>query len=222
MNIRREWDRLKYKLGVIAHGIKDPWDKFTGILSYDEGLTLARLAKKIPFGGVIVEIGCYKGLSAAYLLEGARKRNGLLYSIDPFDTAIEEQRQDQTNFSLTDRKHSRERVRDDLNKFGGRNFELIQGFSYEVVKEWDRPIDLLWIDGNHEYRAVRHDYEQWEKFIRPGGHIVFHDSNKKDDTKVVAENGWDGPTRVVRELIRPPKWQKLGVVDSITYAVKKQ
>lgn len=38
-----------------------------------EGMRLAYLASKVPVGGVIVEIGSYKGQSAAYLCAGSRK-----------------------------------------------------------------------------------------------------------------------------------------------------
>lgn len=35
--------------------------------------------------------------------------------------------------------------------------------------------DFLFIDGNHSYNACKNDYLCYEKFVRPGGIIAFHD-----------------------------------------------
>lgn len=38
-----------------------------------------------------------------------------------------------------------------------------------------RPLDLLFIDGDHTYDGVRQDYEMYAPLTRPGGTIAFHD-----------------------------------------------
>lgn len=38
-----------------------------------------------------------------------------------------------------------------------------------------RPLDFLFIDGDHSYEGVRQDYEQFGPLVRPGGLIAFHD-----------------------------------------------
>src|SRR5256884_4232168 len=50
-------------------------------------------------------------------------------------------------------------------------------------------IDLLFIDGDHEYEAVRRDFEDWSPHLREGGIIIFHDTN----------GSWLGPTQLARE-----------------------
>ena len=47
--------------------------------------------------------------------------------------------------------------------------------SQEAVKQWDGPIRLLFIDGDHSYEGCRRDFELWSPFVVPGGIIAFHD-----------------------------------------------
>lgn len=44
------------------------------------------------------------------------------------------------------------------------------------VRRLDIEIDLLFIDGDHSYRGVKNDFNNHLEFVKPGGHIVFHDT----------------------------------------------
>ena len=37
-------------------------------------------------------------------------------------------------------------------------------------------VSVLLIDGDHTYKGVKKDYENWFPVVREGGHILFHDS----------------------------------------------
>lgn len=59
---------------------------------------------------------------------------------------------------------------------------LIQGDSHsrETIETFlkysrGRPIDVLFIDGDHTYDGVKADFENYGIYIRPGGIIAFHD-----------------------------------------------
>ena len=39
----------------------------------------------------------------------------------------------------------------------------------------NRPVDFLFIDGDHSYEGVKRDYELWSPLVRSGGLIAFHD-----------------------------------------------
>ncbi|MBN1527380.1 MAG: glycosyltransferase [Candidatus Omnitrophica bacterium] len=39
----------------------------------------------------------------------------------------------------------------------------------------DKPVDLLFIDGDHTYEGVRKDFEMYSPLVRKGGIIAFHD-----------------------------------------------
>ena len=53
--------------------------------------------------------------------------------------------------------------------------ELHEAFSQEVGKTWDRPIRLLWIDGDHTYSGARADLETFLPFLADGAVVAFHD-----------------------------------------------
>jgi cephalosporin hydroxylase len=38
-----------------------------------------------------------------------------------------------------------------------------------------RPVDFLFIDGDHSYDGVKRDFELWSPLVRSGGLIAFHD-----------------------------------------------
>lgn len=38
-----------------------------------------------------------------------------------------------------------------------------------------RPVDFLFIDGDHSYAGVKEDYETYSPLVAPGGVIAFHD-----------------------------------------------
>jgi len=62
-------------------------------------------------------------------------------------------------------------------QLGLRNVNFIQGYFDEVARTWTRRIDILHIDGNHAYEAVKNDYLIWKKFVNPTGVILFHDTS---------------------------------------------
>ncbi|HYE20340.1 MAG TPA: class I SAM-dependent methyltransferase [Tepidisphaeraceae bacterium] len=64
----------------------------------------------------------------------------------------------------------------------GQRIELVRGNShapesFEAVKRLlgGERLDLLFIDGDHEYAGAKHDFEQYRTLVRPGGMIAFHD-----------------------------------------------
>ncbi len=49
----------------------------------------------------------------------------------------------------------------------------IVGASVDVAKSWNKPIGVLFIDGNHT--EAKADFLAWEKYVVKGGYILFHD-----------------------------------------------
>ena len=62
------------------------------------------------------------------------------------------------------------------------NIRLVRGDSSDintkdqlVEKLYGSKIDLLFIDGDHSYQAVKKDFELYSPLVRKGGIVVFHD-----------------------------------------------
>jgi predicted O-methyltransferase YrrM len=151
----------------------------------------------------IVEIGVAEGASACALRE-AMPEDGVLTLIDPYHLS-----RFRSLNALQRAAHSAVR------KFGSSRTVWIQKFSHQAAREWNSPIDLLFIDGDHDLSAVHQDWNEWSRFVVPGGLAIFHDAR-------VFENGWPtpdyGPVRAVNELFRNGKsigWRIVDEVDSL-------
>lgn len=55
------------------------------------------------------------------------------------------------------------------------NITFIKGYFNEVVKTFDKQIDILHIDGLHTYAAVKDDYESWVNKTHSNSIVLFHD-----------------------------------------------
>ncbi len=62
----------------------------------------------------------------------------------------------------------------------------------------ENTIDFLFIDGDHTYEGVKQDFEMYEKFVKKGGIIAFHDiiiSNEHHERNVYVGEFWKELTR---------------------------
>jgi len=180
-----------------------------GWLTDSEAIALYRTLRACQAPVVAVEIGSWYGKSSVMIAGGIRDAGGgILYALDPFEgadgcSALNVGPQRATGYL--------DRFQQNINAAGLTEIvRPVRGYSYHVVKSWTTPIDLLFIDGDHEYGAVKRDFEDWSPHLRWGGIIIFHDTN----------GDWPGPTRLAKEEIRPPNWEKVRCVDSMTIARK--
>ena len=50
-----------------------------------------------------------------------------------------------------------------------------KGFSFDVAPTVHEIVDLLFIDADHTYDAVRQDWSDWVPKVRKGGIVALHD-----------------------------------------------
>lgn len=129
---------------------------FEGWMGKDDCQILYNYASKVK-DGLIVEIGSYGGISTVVM--ALASPTSQVVAIDPY-----------TGFN------------DILEIFKKRiedlNILLIKDTSENIGKIWTKEIDLLHIDGDHGYNAVRKDIELWVPHVK--GYVLFHDFDVLD------------------------------------------
>jgi predicted O-methyltransferase YrrM len=163
----------------------------------------AVLERRAANRGTVVEIGVAEGVSAMALRQNMRA-DGTLYLIDPFHL----NRIPALNFTRRAAHRAVERC-------GSGKVVWIESFSFDAVRTWNTPIDLLLIDGDHSENSVRQDWTEWSRFVVPGGIVIFHDAR-------LFEGGWTtpdyGPVKLVDDLFRRqmiPGWKTVEEIHSL-------
>jgi predicted O-methyltransferase YrrM len=174
-----------------------------GWLSAVEGRLLYELARDVDAAACIVEIGSWKGRSTVWLAAGAKAGRGArVVAIDPHQGSSLHAEGESTEHALRRNLHL---------ALVSEQVDVVVDTSEGAVDGWDRPIGLLWIDGDHAYESVRRDFLLWEGYVADGGIVALHDTLF-----------WDGPGRVVSEYLeREHRYSGLGYAHTITYASRR-
>jgi predicted O-methyltransferase YrrM len=171
-------------------------------LQFDEAALLFRLARDLDRGPV-AEIGRFKG-GSTMVLASALPPGVELWSYD-FHVAL---RPDMPGEQLD------EELRAALVRFGldGKVHLLVA--DSRTAEPPPGELALLFIDGDHSYDGARGDFDRWSAFVRPGGHVLFHDAV---DTGGYG-NVYPGVARLVGEL--GSRWERQPGAGSIAHFVK--
>ena len=118
---------------------------------------------------VVVEIGSARGKSACYLGMALKENgSGRLYAIDPHT---------RTNWNDADSVDTFDSINRNLDRLKLRDFvEIVRANSEDAARDWSRPIDLIFIDGDHSYEGVKRDWQLFSPFVRQFGGVIFHDT----------------------------------------------
>ncbi len=195
-----------------------------GWLSEGEAMALYDIALGLPeHEPVVVEIGSWLGKSSVILAKGMRKKsNSTLYCIDPFDaTGDILSRSDYNQRVKKVRGTLKETFTSNVTKSGVyRYIKILEGKSYDFVEQWNKEIDFLFIDGDHSYEATLRDFLSWNKFIKTGGYIAFHDASISEEKMEIYHGG---PYRVVKEnILDSTEWTEKKFFNSLFVARKIQ
>jgi hypothetical protein len=110
----------------------------------------------------IVDLGVDFGYSTFCFAYGCP---GIVYGVDAFE-----------GDPYTGFRDTYEHVLQMSARLGLSNVQITRGDFNAVAGAWRRPIDILHIDGNHTYQAVKNDYLSWKRFLTPAGVVLFHDT----------------------------------------------
>jgi len=166
-----------------------------GWLTDEEGEALYELARACSGRGVILEIGSWKGKSTICLGLGSRAGASVpVYAVDPH-----------ADYRFGDFKTNVERAGiTDL-------VRPIASLSQPAADHFEEPIELLFVDGSHEYDLVLEDFEKWVPKVVDGGWVAFHDTT------------WTaGPRKVVGDAVyRSKRFKDVRFVVGSTTVARK-
>lgn len=149
----------------------------------------------------ILEIGVYRGqtLSLFSLLSKRFNVKAEIHGISPFTSAGDEVSE------YIDSLDYYNDVKNNFNYFGLPSPILHRGFSTdeEMIKliqteQWD----LIYIDGNHDYKVVKHDFDICSKQLKECGLIVLDDASLYTNYKPQFNStaGHPGPSKLASEI----------------------
>ena len=126
-----------------------------GWLGEPDSKVLYDYASKIE-NGLIVEIGSYSGKSTKIL--ALASPSSRVITIDSFVLGNPDIIKKQFHESVE-----------------GLNVTLLEMDSKDVGADWSEPIDLLVVDGDHSYEAVKQDIDLFAPHVLAGKFSLFHD-----------------------------------------------
>ncbi|HZC65127.1 MAG TPA: class I SAM-dependent methyltransferase, partial [Candidatus Dormibacteraeota bacterium] len=171
----------------------------------NEAKFLAVLAAIVPAEGAIVEIGSFRGRSTVMLAKmSARYNLGPIVAIDPHNSPI------LLNPGGVGQRSSYDDFLDSIRSAGIEKYvEPHVAYSTDVSPAWNRPIRLLWIDGDHSYQGALADLNGFLPHMEPNAVVALHDSLSP----------FSGPVRVfVENILRSDKFGPAGFVHSIAWS----
>jgi predicted O-methyltransferase YrrM len=140
-------------------------DTVPGWLSSDQGRLLHDEASQLGAGSVALEIGSHQGRSTVVLAHALSARKARLIAMDPF-----------VEGRLFGGESTRAKFERHVRDSGySQAVELVAEYSTQARPSWEQPLDLLYIDGKHDYWTVSDDL-RWSDHLPTGAAVLVHDA----------------------------------------------
>ena len=143
---------LIHLLKVVA-GIDTPHSQLTN-------RELGVLLKYSRDCATIYEIGCYEGKTSVAFAINTR---GAVYTVDPFFAG------------RAGICYGRWIARVHAWRHHAGNLRFLKAYSVDAAAKVSEPVDLVFIDADHRFEAVRQDVQAWLPKLRDGGILALHD-----------------------------------------------
>ena len=140
------------------------------------------LLAHVPDGGEIAEVGVFAGKSLCSIGPEAKRRGIRMYAVDSWGV-----------YEGCDMRKAYADFLDAIHRFGIADaVQICAGDSAVMANSFANGMfDLIFIDADHHYDAVRLDIQLWTPKLKLGGWIGGHD---------YLEPMWPGVTRAVDEI----------------------
>jgi hypothetical protein len=149
-------------------GFADAWTSASAVggwLTREQAHALWDAACALPRGSRIVEIGSHQGRSTVVLASAARNVGAEVVAVDPFVAG-----------GMFGGAATRDRFVANIDAAGVADVvRLVTEKSTDLRPQWHEPIDLLFIDGKHDYWTVRDDL-RWVAHLPATASVLVHDS----------------------------------------------
>lgn len=138
-----------------------------------EGRWYAGQALVLAPGAVLVEVGCWKGRSTAFVGPTCRARGVRLVCVDAWAGSRDEHHAGYA--AALAREDVRAAFDATLRRFGV-EAEVLHMTSLEAAaRVGPAGADLVFLDASHDEASVAEDLRAWSSVLRPGGAIAGHD-----------------------------------------------
>jgi predicted O-methyltransferase YrrM len=168
--------------------------------------TAARALVDLPAPHTMVEIGSYCGRSTVVLgsVAQALARSAKVIAIDPHDGEVGALDQGVKRMAPTLARFEANVAAAGLKDV----VETVQRRPHEVT--CDRPVDLLLLDGLHDYANASRDFWHFEEHIVTGGYVAFHDY----------ADYWPGVKTLVHEVLATGRYRRVHLARTLMVVQK--
>jgi predicted O-methyltransferase YrrM len=160
---------------------------------------LYRLGKGVGNSINALEIGSYLGASACYIAAALADSGGHLFCVDTWQNQTMPEGELDTFLEFQTNIKGFEK-----------HIIMVRKYSQELIySDINRPLNLVFIDGDHSYNAVKADFEIVSPWIIEGGILAMHDCTY-----------FESVSRALGDILATGKWQLGGNVDSLVWLRK--
>lgn len=139
-------------------------DRIPGWMTKAQAEMLDEHARALPDGSSVLEIGSHQGRSTVVLGRVMRAKGGRVFAVDPF-----------IDGKLFGGRKTRDSFEANIASAGVEDtVELVCDYSTKIRKSWDRPFQMLYIDGKHDYWTYTDDLK-WRVHLPEGAPVLVHD-----------------------------------------------
>jgi len=157
----------------------------------------------------LVEIGVWHGVTTC-CLRSAMAPDGFLLGVDPFPVG-------RLGFSAQRYIARREVTRI---QSGSMRWARLTGVeaAHGYASSGGKPVDFVFIDGDHTVEGLRGDWQAWSPLVTQGGIVALHDSCSSQ-TRQIDDAGSAIFTR--EAILRDPRYELVEIIDTLTVLRRK-